>query len=115
MWRSSGGAYPAHGYRGAACCKLPGGVQDPIHAFRHSVIIEAHGTTLISIVQNAQIGNFVAHLSDGIAEASRNDRHCPKRRETEFGVVRSTRVFLNHMDRMLRSSALGGCTDPQAD
>jgi hypothetical protein len=42
------------------------------------VIIDAHGTTLIPIVQNAQIGNFVAHLSDCIAEASQNNRRNPR-------------------------------------
>ena len=42
------------------------------------MIIEGHGTTQIPIVQNAQIGNSVARLSDRIAEAGQNNRRNPQ-------------------------------------
>jgi hypothetical protein len=42
------------------------------------VIIDTHGTTLIPIVQSAQIGNSLARLSDCIAEASQNNRRNPQ-------------------------------------
>src|SRR6266567_4215525 len=70
-------------YHRAACYRIrPDKIRDrihePIHGQRPAVIIEGHGTTQIPIVQNAQIGNRVAHLSDRIAEASQNNRRNPR-------------------------------------
>jgi hypothetical protein len=43
------------------------------------VIIEAHGhAKVIFAGVSAQIGNFVAHLSDRIAEASQNNHRNPR-------------------------------------
>jgi hypothetical protein len=58
--------------------RIAEGVQGPIHDLRPTVIIDVHGTTQIPIVHSAQIGNFVAGLSDRIAEASENNRRNPR-------------------------------------
>src|SRR4029077_413122 len=50
----------------------------PILDRRPASIIEGHGTTHIVIPQSAQIGNFVARLSDCVAEASQNNRRNPR-------------------------------------
>jgi hypothetical protein len=43
------------------------------------VIIEAHGhAKVVFAVVSAQIGNFVAHLSDRITEPSQNHRRNPQ-------------------------------------
>src|SRR5216683_642689 len=58
--------------------RIAEGGQGPIHDLRPTLIIDVHGTTQIPIVHSAQIGNFVAHLSDRIAEASQNNRRNPR-------------------------------------
>ena len=70
-------------YRAAPCNgrkdRFDGRVYNPIHVLRPALIIESHdhAEVVIALV-SAQIGNFVARLSDRIADASQNNRRNPR-------------------------------------
>ena len=66
-------------YRHPPFYKLPRRVQLPVLGLRPPLIIDAHGTSKIPIVESAQIGNSITRLSDCIAGASQHN-----------GVVNST-------------------------
>ena len=74
-----------------SCC--PGGTFPAMISVQPS-IIDGHGQPTLSFPSSAQIGNFVAHLSDRIAEASQNNRRNPQYPEIpQLSKLRSYLLF----------------------
>jgi hypothetical protein len=73
-----------HVYYRAATCNGRGGrsdgrVYNPIHVLCPAVIIEPHDhAKVVLVVESALISNFVAPLSERIAQASQNNRRNPQ-------------------------------------